>query len=214
MTIDTAMGGCHVYVSAEAPVSRAEPMTHGQAERLVPLIEETLKEAQIQHKKLEAILTTIGPGAFTGLRVGISTAKALSLSLSIPVYGISTLQALAASYETKEPFTVLIETRRDDFYVQSFDERGKATSEAEALSAEQIWESTNKETIFIGDGAERFKTLVPDAQIEGNLTAPDLEKVTAFVAENLEVITENPEPLYLRGADVSTPKNAPRKLGA
>ena len=100
--------------------SITDPMTRGHAERLVPLIQETLVQARCDFPDVGLIATSVGPGAFTGLRIGLSTARALGLALNIPVVGVTTLAALAAAYFDKQPepddCLILIETKRTDFF--------------------------------------------------------------------------------------------------
>ncbi|MCK5284311.1 MAG: tRNA (adenosine(37)-N6)-threonylcarbamoyltransferase complex dimerization subunit type 1 TsaB, partial [Alphaproteobacteria bacterium] len=131
LALDTAMSGCSVCVynsDKDELVSKSKSMVRGQAEHLVPLVEEVMLDVGLDYQELDAVITTVGPGAFTGLRIGLSTARSLALALSIPIYGITTLQVLALEYvqrcDLKGQLVVLIETKRDDFYVQVFDKSG------------------------------------------------------------------------------------------
>jgi tRNA threonylcarbamoyladenosine biosynthesis protein TsaB len=220
LSIDTAMGACSAGVlnpASEASAGLTEIMQHGQAERLVPLIGEVLAKAGIGYQDLQCIVVTAGPGSFAGLRVGLATAKALALALDIPIYGVSTFQALAFRYvKTCAPahdFAVVIDTRRDDFYIQTFDKNYQPSSAAVCKTGIEIEAMLSQlKTVLIGDGAERLG--IKNSEIISDLKYSDVV-ITAQMfdpASNLFLI--DPAPLYLRGADVSKSKSLFRKIGA
>lgn len=217
LCIDTAMGACSVCYADHAKdftVVISELMKHGQAERLMPMIGEVLEQAQAMYSDIDAIVTTVGPGGFTGLRVGLSAAKALGLALDIPVYGLSSFQALAASYVLSDlsqqgDFTVLIDSRRDDFYVQHFGMKG-APKSAPFLDDGQNLET---ESILMGDAVERFLSVREDKSIQAvDIVTPDIKNTARFALNNVPYVLNNPEPIYMRGADVSVSKKKQRVL--
>ena len=125
LAFDTAMGGCSVAVwNAETgdSVSETRRMTRGQSEILVPMVQDILARAGRKFSDLGLIATTIGPGAFTGLRIGLSTARSFGLALDVPVAGVLTTEAIARMAQEKtnsaNKIVVIIETKREDFYVQ------------------------------------------------------------------------------------------------
>lgn len=97
LAIDTALDACAVAVSrdGETLASLAEAMTRGQAERLAPMAREAMEAAGVTFAQIERVAVTSGPGSFTGVRVGLSFARALALALNTPCIGVSTLEALA-----------------------------------------------------------------------------------------------------------------------
>lgn len=207
LALDTAMGGCSVTVYKDgAFFSESQTMPRGQAEHLVPMCQMVMEKVGSVYADLDAIVTTIGPGAFTGLRIGMSTAKAFGLALNIPVFGITTLQALALQYvESEDPaeaFTVLIETKRQDFYVQSFDKKGQAMDGPESKMSEDIV----PDGILIGDGVERFNGQ------KSVYILPNPEIMARGLIEVFNIFEEHPDPLYLRAPDVSQPKKKQRVL--
>lgn len=208
------MNGCAAGVfGGTKPVSRIEPMVSGQARRLIPLIEEVLAEAAIKPADLNAIVTTIGPGAFTGLRIGLSAAKGMALALDIPLYGITTLQALASQYAAQNQpamlFSVIIETKRSDFYTQTFNAKGEKSSEAAAVLAAAMPDVSGH--ILIGDGAPRFQKETGSFGVyKSGYELPDMGWLAKYFYENEGAFTANPRPLYLRGADVTMPKTPGR----
>lgn len=219
LSIDTAMNGCSagvVDMTSGVLSSMTDPMTRGHAERLVPLIQEALVKARCDFPDIGLIATSVGPGAFTGLRIGLSTARALGLALNIPVIGVTTLAALAAAYFGKQPESgdclILIETKRTDFYGQMFSAEGNTLSEPFALPADAIAEMYlgDKTIRLIGDANQRFLSLIPnDARtrviaIDG-YEVPDPACIAriGYALHESGAADSAPEPLYLRGADVS-----------
>lgn len=93
-------------------------MAKGQAERLIPLLEEVLAEAGLTWRDLDALAVGTGPGNFTGVRIAVSAARGLALGLAIPAIGVTTLDALA--HGLPRPLVVAEDARRGEFYVKTF----------------------------------------------------------------------------------------------
>ncbi|GAM97212.1 tsaB protein [alpha proteobacterium U9-1i] len=112
LAIDTALDACSVALTrdGEALAALSERMDKGQAERLAPMVRETMAEAGMTFASLDRIAVTTGPGSFTGVRVGLSFARALALALSKPCVGVSTLEALALQGGEGGARAALIET--------------------------------------------------------------------------------------------------------
>lgn len=217
------MGGCGVAVLADdVAVSRSDDRARGQSEYLVPMVENAMKEAGLEFSGLDAIVTTVGPGAFTGLRIGLSAAKAYALSLNIPIYGITSLQALALSVVAEKKvsgdFMVLVETRRDDFYMQRFSGAGAAIGGAQAIDIADIETvlAFSPVSCIVGDAVKRFEeqsvkkysdlleTPLPDPLVIARCFQDDEKRELYY--------TKDVEPVYLRGADVSLSKKEYRTL--
>jgi tRNA threonylcarbamoyl adenosine modification protein YeaZ len=96
-----------------------EDMATGQAERLFPALAELFAKAGVTYADLTRIVTTTGPGSFTGLRIGLSAARGLGLALNVPVLGIPSLFALSLAARC-DAVAVLLDARRDEAYFQTF----------------------------------------------------------------------------------------------
>ncbi len=206
LALDTALNNCSaaVYDSGET-TSETKEMIQGHAEHLMPMVARVLDRAGVAYDRLEAIATTVGPGAFTGLRIGLSAARALALALGIPVYGITTTQLLAlqAVKENAAPVAVILETKRQDFYVQTFDKEGKALSAAACVAADAI---KTDGFVLVGDGVERLTGK------KAVLAVPGAGFMAGLLAQRPEFFMEGAEPVYLRGADVTASKQQNRVL--
>jgi len=225
--LDSATVACSAALCDDSTLlsRRYEAMRRGQSEALVPMIEEVLSEAQLQAGDLDLIAVTVGPGAFTGLRIAIATALGLSLASGVTAAGISTMEALAygARVENAGPGPVItaLDSRRDDIYLQGFSEDGLALGDVEAVAsgALGLWASTapfKGPAMLIGDAAERTIGPFADAGLTIHLdlghAVPDAAHVAALAAQKtlkglplLEL-----RPLYLRPPDAVVPKHGGR----
>jgi tRNA threonylcarbamoyladenosine biosynthesis protein TsaB len=205
LAFDTALNFCSVAVFANGKAStEMREMAQGHAEHLVPMAERVLKDAKINYKDIEAIVTTVGPGAFTGLRIGLSTARAMALALNIPIFGITTTQILAVQQARREakPIGVVLETKRQDFYFQAFDAKGNPTTRAAALPKDKI---DIKGLTLIGDGLSRFNGE------NSAVTVPDMALAAELLAKGEQHwFSEGAGPVYLRDADVTESKRQNR----
>ena len=106
-------------------LSRIEPMATGHAERMLPLISELLAEAALSIADIDRIAVTIGPGSFTGTRIGLAAARALKLARNMPMVPFTSLEAIALSpaieCSSAEDLAVAIDAHRGEAYVQIFD---------------------------------------------------------------------------------------------
>lgn len=224
LAFDTALNGCVVAVSTSAGiVTRTLETDRDQAAKLIPLIQETLAEAGAAFADLGVIITTVGPGSFTGLRIGLSTARSLSLALGIPLHGMNTLEIMSLSCLEEGDDSdrlVLLETKRKDYYVQAFDRQHKPLSEPRCASLSDVLAMKMDNAIFCGDAALRFVGEASDAghPMQGVIRARRLMDPEALLKRGVEdfeqkgrpVIT--PQPVYLRGADVSISNKLQREI--
>jgi len=148
------------------------------AETLAPAIEFTCRQAGVALREVSVVAVDVGPGLFTGLRVGVATAKALAMGLRVPMIGLSSLDLLAFGVrQTSRLIVTVIDARRAEvFYalyrsvpggVQRLD--GPHVSSAEELAAELM--ARNEEALLVGDGALRY------ADAFGDVRAADIAEV-------------------------------------
>ena len=177
-----------------------ERMKHG--EQLAPLIEAVLTDAGVVRQDLTAIAVGVGPGPFTGLRVGLVTARTLALVLEIPVYGVCSLDVLAVEAALgPEPvgsdFVVATDARRKEVYLAAYDERGTRVSGPVVDRPDSV----ATDLPVAGEGA----LLYPGAFARP--VAPTLPSAgwlaRAVVEERVELT--DPEPRYLRRPDAAVP---------
>lgn len=220
LSIDTAMSGVSVGVNATNghTVSRMIETARGQAAILVPTIQEALSEAQITFADVELIVTTIGPGSFTGLRIGLATARSLSLALDVPIVGLNTLDVMARHYVPSKPLLVVLETKRQDFYARFYDTDYTPLSEPFSGEAEMILKRAPHEDFVVGgDCLERFQVSVSDEMaLLDNWMQPDPILIAQYGLSifHEQGASERVDPLYLRGADVSQSNKKIRILEA
>ena len=133
-------------------------------EWLLQSIEELLDKTDIKKADLDAIAVVQGPGAFTGLRVGLATAKGLSLATGCPLLGISSLQCLAMQLPfVGLPVCVMLDARKQEVYTASYRwESGypHPVSEERVVGPEHLLEEDMSETVFVGNGAQIYRTLI------------------------------------------------------
>jgi tRNA threonylcarbamoyl adenosine modification protein YeaZ len=174
-------------------LTRLEPMEKGQAERLMPLLEELLVEAGLGWSDLTRLAVGTGPGNFTGVRIAVAAARGLALGLGIPALGITRLEALA--FGLPRPITVVEDARRGEVYVQGF---GTETSEALLLDGSDLAHVV--ETAHVTGSAAGPAALPP---------AMPLAEAMARLAAARALPQPRPAPFYLRGADAAPPSDPP-----
>ncbi|HJR37484.1 MAG TPA: tRNA (adenosine(37)-N6)-threonylcarbamoyltransferase complex dimerization subunit type 1 TsaB [Nocardioidaceae bacterium] len=182
-----------------AESTAVDAMRHG--ELLAPGITAVLAEAGVVRQDLTAVAVGVGPGPFTGLRVGLVTARTLASVLEIPVYGVCTLDVLAAeavdTSAVSGPFLVATDARRKEVYWASYDEAGIR------LDGPHVSRPADVATDgpVVGRGALLYPDAFPGFVAPEHPRAGVLAEVV--VAERAELL--DPEPLYLRRPDVAEP---------
>ena len=181
------------------------PMKH--AEQLAPLIDRALTEAGIVRQDLTAIAAGIGPGPYTGLRVGLVTARTLGFVLDLPVYGVCSLDVLAVeavdSGAVSGDFTVATDARRKEVYLARYDGSG-ARLEGPLVDKPAVLAT---EQPVVGEGGSLYPDAFPN---RAGPTAPSAGWLARVVAEERAELRD-PEPLYLRRPDVEQP-SAPKRV--
>jgi tRNA threonylcarbamoyladenosine biosynthesis protein TsaB len=187
-----------------ASCTKVGGMRHG--ELLAPAITAVLDEAWVPRGDLTAIAVGVGPGPFTGLRVGLVTARTLAMALGIPVYGVCTLDVLAVeavdTAAVDGPFLVATDARRKEVYWASYDADGVR------LDGPQVSRPADVATDLpvVGAGALLYPDAFPHAVGPEHPSAGVLAGVVT--EERAELL--DPDPLYLRRPDVAAPSRPKR----
>jgi tRNA threonylcarbamoyladenosine biosynthesis protein TsaB len=164
LSIETSTSICSVAIHERGELRAVseikEPGAH--AEKLLDLVDAAMKQAELRMSDLEAVAVSQGPGSYTGLRIGVSTAKGIAYGLEIPLIGINTLQAMAASQQVNQgEFVVaVLDARRKEVYTQTFGDSLQEITSIEALVLEEgVFASVLEKgkVYFVGDGADKVK---------------------------------------------------------
>lgn len=218
LIVDTALGLCTAGVFEVQATEvrrlglRSEPMAKGHSERLAGFARDAMAEAGSGFGTIDRIGVTVGPGSFTGLRVGLAFAQGLGAALNRPVVGLSSLDALAASGEGGAA-AALIDARRGQVYARFWTHGaagGAADGPAEALSLEAANEriaGLPPGAALIGSGAALFAEAFP-ALVQTPLAGPAPEALARLTAA-ADPAASPPRPLYLRAPDAAPPTRLP-----
>lgn len=184
--IDTSLDACSVAIVRDGETSahlRAE-MNRGQAERLAPMVREAVQQAGVTFAQIDRVAVTTGPGSFTGVRVGLSFARALALSLGKPCVGVSTLEALALEDDEEGPRAALIETPGASYFARYED--GVAAIAPRAIERGE------------------HEALLSGARLKGPAVTVNTAAL-ATRAARLDPARYPPDPAYLRAPHVTLP---------
>ena len=222
LQIDTATEVCSVSISENGKLlvekSAEEPNMH--ASSLTGYIDASLKELQLAYHDLTAVAVSMGPGSYTGLRIGVSTAKGLCYALDIPLLGVNTLSAMfegyASLYGLREDtlYVPMLDARRMEVYMAVFDDSKAEVKDTAAVVVEaDTFENFNpKKVVLFGSGANKLKSLleasdsvtVDERYVHSSsfLSALAYHKWKNNEFENLIYF----EPFYLKEFVATTPK--------
>jgi tRNA threonylcarbamoyladenosine biosynthesis protein TsaB len=210
LAFDCSGGSCSAAVLDDGAVMarRFAVMERGQAEAIMPQIRDVLTEAELHVADLDALVTTLGPGSFTGLRIGLAAARGLALASGKPIIALTSFEAFLAGAGTGsfERIVVAIDSRRGPVFAQVFAADGTALGEPGAVERQALagW-LPDGPTLVLGDAADALGPL-GRSDIEarpGRIDAGDLGRVARAAPRR------RPVPLYLRAPDVTIGKAAP-----
>lgn len=216
LALDSTLSACSVAVLAEGEVRavRRQAMARGQAEALLPMARAALDEAGLVFDDLDRLAVTIGPGSFTGLRIGLAAARGLALAAGLPLVGVTTLEALAAAVDPAarqgRVTVALIDSRRGDVFVQAFGADSAPLSEPAAVDPAALDAVLPAGPLLLaGDAApaalEILRLAGRDAALASGSAAPDPVAVARLAA--VRPVPDGPvTALYLRAPDVTLPR--------
>lgn len=216
LAFDCSTQSCSVAVTGGGDVlaHRWAAMARGQAEALMPMIGEALAESGLDWSDLDLVAVTVGPGTFTGLRIGLAAARGMALAGNLPVAGVTTCEAVAHSVPMAERdggriLLACIDGKRADVFVQAFDAALQPLSPPEAVMPEEAARRWPGPVLLAGDAAARLALSMPDAILSMAPPFPDARVVAVLGARHhAEGRGLPPHPLYLRPPDVTLPETA------
>jgi tRNA threonylcarbamoyladenosine biosynthesis protein TsaB len=204
LAIDTAGVDCSaaVYDASQEKIlaSVTDRIGKGHAERLMAMIDDVLETAGVALSDLTRIAVTIGPGSFTGIRVGVAAARGLALALQADAVGVTTLSALARAHlaaDASRPVIAAMDAKRDEIYAQVFAPDGSALTQAAAISLEDLRHLAQIHGAAVTGSASALLAG------EGAASEPDRFDIAmvARIGAEAHVDAARPKPLYLRGPD-------------
>jgi tRNA threonylcarbamoyl adenosine modification protein YeaZ len=173
----------------------------------MPLIATVMREAEMEFSDLDRVAVTVGPGSFTGLRVGVAAARGIALAAGKPAVGLTTLAALAAPFlaHAREAVLPVINARHDRVYMQLFARDGRSLVAPQIASTRTaIRAATASPTRIVGNAAKLIVDAWPDNEptplLVSAVEAPDIAWVARLGAAS-EDLTAPVRPLYLGDAD-------------
>ncbi len=212
LAFDTTSNFCSValFKDKEEQERFEEEMDFGQAEVLMPEIARMLKNHGLQFADLSLTVVCTGPGSFTGVRSSISAARAFGLACpEVTICGVSAFDAYAAEFEPEELAeinAVLIETKREDFYVQYYDKKlAKMGAPMTAFYDDIIHFLSSHRVSLCGDGVERFLNKPSGLSLHAVKMQynPPVDKLALIGLNKYQAkSTDFPKPVYLKAPDV------------
>jgi len=221
LNIETATQICSVSLAKDGKVIalRESNEKNSHASLLSIFIDEVINEASISLNDIQAIAISKGPGSYTGLRIGVSTAKGLAYGLGVPLISVSTLQAMAwglsSKLENQENtlFAPMIDARRMEVYSAFYNSKNEIVKEisADIIDSDSYLNFLQQhKIIFFGDGADKCK----EAISHENATFVEMNPSSAFMAQIAQTKFENQqfenvayfEPFYLKDFIATKPK--------
>lgn len=192
-------------------------MSHGHAVELLPMIERVMNAGGLDLRQIERIAVTVGPGGFTGLRIGLATARGLGLAIGCPVVGISSFQVAAGAVANRpDRFLVVLDSRRTEPYAALLSRDLSFLRPPALMTLEEIWALIGEEAVatVVGDGLAALQGGQPQDKAAPILieAATDAAVAAALAADPGHRFDLPPDPVYIRPPDISLPKSPDMKL--
>lgn len=211
LALDTASSWCAaaIYDSGTDTVLAevSEDIGKGHAEVLMDYIGRVMTQSGLAMTALDRVVVNVGPGSFTGVRIGVSAARGFALALERPAIGISAFDALASEVAIShpgKPVLVLLEAHRGEIYAQGFDAEVLAVTSPMVLPRDEalaLIQQQSSETVLAGSAANALNEVLAGTFSTARVEPTARIGTYAKLAE-LREPGEAPKPLYMRGPDV------------
>lgn len=219
LAIETSGAACSAaLLSGRGMHERSLPMARGHAERLVPLIGEVLAEAGVAYADLDLIAVTVGPGTFTGMRVGLAAARGIALATGRPCLGVTSFECVleAALGEAEAAWTsgrgvlVVLDSRRSEVFAQRFAGPRGEPAKPVVATPEELATACNGVGLIVGTAARAVMAAArPGAEVAVRDLAPSAAAVARLAERRWAAgVRPNgfPDPLYLRAPETGAAK--------
>ena len=223
LVIDCAVSRLSIAAKADNKmVSEVFDIGMRQSEILVPTIQEVLKKVDIEPKDLDYTALTIGPGSFTGLRLGISALKAIELAYDVPVYGVSSLKVYRYPFESfNVPVLSCIDANKDKFYAGITHNSEVILEEGDWTTEEIISKSEQLDSLLVtGPDASKLSSIIKEGNNSITLYTPKTRMLTTdsliniteeLIKSGAEPIKDFDGPVYLRASEAELKLNHDRQ---
>lgn len=210
LALDTALAACSAAVAIDGEVAarRHDILHRGHAEKIIPMTQRVCADAGLAPDALDLIAVTVGPGTFTGVRIGLAAARGLALPARTPVLGVTTLQALAWGVGSGRPVLAAIDARRGEVYLQAFDADLLPMAEPLVCTPDVAARHLRDgDTVAVGSGAALIADRVAGLRLAAAAAEPDAAVMAIAAAAHTDraVSGRPPAPLYLRAPDAKLP---------
>jgi tRNA threonylcarbamoyl adenosine modification protein YeaZ len=202
LAIDTATGPCSVALWHDGKLASylEDQRTVTQSVSLMPMVEKALAVAKLTYAQLGAVATTIGPGSFTGIRVGLAAARGIGFSAGIPTLGVTTLDVLAfaASKQAKagENLLAILNAGKGEWYHARYTAQGSPLQEVQLGTLEAALNTSPAAAVFAGNAP------ITQADIRSSgVSFPRADLLAELLATHGEKAVKAPHPFYLRAPD-------------
>jgi tRNA threonylcarbamoyladenosine biosynthesis protein TsaB len=212
--LDTAHGFCSVALTEKNQLvaQKIDRESSKQAERLFSIIDDLLKENNYSYQNINAIAVNIGPGSFTGVRIGMAAAYGIAIAAQIPIVGVDGFTALASHIKAKN-ILVALDAKRGQIFAKFFN--NNSFTEELLIYYNEITDFVGGDTNFniIGDGADLIAPFLREKSINFSITPepklPDASMIARVAYQKIidDNFVKQPIPLYIRTPDAKLPKN-------
>ena len=217
LNIETATKNCSVSLAKNGETILCKEIAeqgYSHAEKLHVFIEEIVKEANVNFFEIKAVAVSKGPGSYTGLRIGVSTAKGLSYALGIPLLAVDTLLALAKKMTINQGLIIpMLDARRMEVYNAIYTPQFELVRPVQAeVITEDSFQEYPQEIYLVGDGALKCESLLSDARFHfvSEIQYPSAQEMAALSFESYKISDTVDvayfEPFYLKDFVLITKK--------